>query len=89
MDAAIQRADVNWLGAAEELQHDEARDRFVAGEGYRLLRFTNEDVYNALEGVLTSIERELKKAPPSPPPNASHLGPPPLPLRGRGQEEGQ
>ena len=35
--------------------HDAERDRFMAGQGWRVLRFGNEDVMGNLEGVVTLI----------------------------------
>ena len=40
--------------------HDAARDRFFAAHGYRVLRFTNADVFGNLEGVVTAIREALK-----------------------------
>jgi len=39
----------------ERIRHDERRDRWFASRGYRVLRFTNEDVMKNLEGVALSI----------------------------------
>jgi very-short-patch-repair endonuclease len=36
-------------------QHDSVRDAWLASRGYVILRFTNEQVLSALEGVLTVI----------------------------------
>jgi very-short-patch-repair endonuclease len=38
---------------------DAVRDRYLAGEGYRVLRFWNNDVLGNLEGVLITIQAEL------------------------------
>lgn len=35
--------------------YDAARDRFMAEAGYKVLRFTNADVRNNVEGVVTAI----------------------------------
>ena len=39
----------------ERLRHDDRRDRWFASRGYRVLRFTNDDVMRNLEGVVLSI----------------------------------
>ena len=40
--------------------HDVVRDRVLAEAGYRVLHFTNEDVYTNAEGVVEAIRQELK-----------------------------
>lgn len=41
---------------AEDAQaYDTARQRYIEALGIRFLRFTNQDVYNNVEGVLTVI----------------------------------
>jgi very-short-patch-repair endonuclease len=42
---------------------DERRTRFLAGRGYRVLRFWNNDVLWNVEGVLTMIEEALRDRP--------------------------
>ena len=39
----------------ERIRHDERRDQWFASRGYRVLRFTNNDVMKNLEGVVLSI----------------------------------
>ncbi|WP_035661425.1 MULTISPECIES: endonuclease domain-containing protein [unclassified Bradyrhizobium] len=39
----------------ERLRKDEARDQWFASRGYRVLRFTNDDVMKNLEGVALTI----------------------------------
>ncbi|MDN3276290.1 DUF559 domain-containing protein [Frankia sp. RB7] len=39
----------------ERIRHDERRDQWFASRGYRVLRFTNDDVMKNLEGVVLSI----------------------------------
>ena len=50
-------------------QHDAVRDAWLASRGYVILRFTNEQVLSALEGVLTVIREtaadRIRNAPPS------------------------
>ena len=48
------------------LQQDALRDRWLESRGYRVLRFTNDDVMKNLEGVvLTIAEVAEQAAPPS------------------------
>jgi very-short-patch-repair endonuclease len=50
-------------------QGDRTRDAWFKSQGYAVLRFTNEQVLTALEGVIEEIRNEasscLRKAPPS------------------------
>jgi very-short-patch-repair endonuclease len=57
----------------DELVHDKRRTAFVEGQGWSVVRVTNLDVFENLNGVWLTIEREL------PPPAAS---PPPPPQAG-------
>ena len=43
----------------EELRRDAVRAAFLERVGYRVIRFQNDDVYNAMDGVLGSILAEL------------------------------
>ncbi len=50
----------------ERLRHDERRDRWLASRGYRVPRFTNDDLMRNLEGVVSSILQAAEQAvPPS------------------------
>jgi very-short-patch-repair endonuclease len=40
---------------AERTDYDERRTRFFEGEGYRVIRFWNNEVFLNMEGVLTAI----------------------------------
>ncbi|MFT4053697.1 MAG: DUF559 domain-containing protein [Novosphingobium sp.] len=42
------------------LDYDVARDRWMAEQGYRVLRFPNEAVFLNMEGVLTVIRMEIE-----------------------------
>ena len=53
---------------------DAVRDEWLEAEGYRVLRFWNNEVLGNLEGVLDKIGREIAAAPP----------PQPSPTRGEG-----
>ncbi len=43
--------------------YDAARTRFLENRGYRVIRFTNDDVMSNLEGVLTAIAEALADPP--------------------------
>jgi len=44
----------------EELAHDVARTEFLVGQGYRVIRFRNEEVFGDLGPVLDEIMRNLR-----------------------------
>ncbi|WP_375393990.1 endonuclease domain-containing protein [uncultured Sphingomonas sp.] len=46
---------------AHTVSEDAARTRFIERQGYRVLRFTNTDVMQNLEGVLTQISFSLRE----------------------------
>ena len=69
-------------GQHADNQSDAERDRYFTEQGYRVLRFWNNDVFKNLEGVLIRIT-EFVDAYPSP----GALGAPPSPSRGEGQTE--
>jgi very-short-patch-repair endonuclease len=46
------------------LRHDERRDQWFASRGYRVLRFTNDDVMKNLEGVVMAIGLAAEQASP-------------------------
>ena len=48
----------------ERHRHDERRDRWFASRGYHVLRFTNDDVFQNLEGVVSSILQAAEQAVP-------------------------
>ncbi len=43
----------------EELRHDARRTEFLQAQGYRLVRFVNEEVYRNMDGVLQTILAKL------------------------------
>ena len=49
----------------DQVAYDERRTAFLHGNGWRVLRFWNNDVLNNIEGVLSVIEEELTVLPPS------------------------
>ena len=52
---------------AERRSHDERRDRFLQGQGYRLLRFWNNEVFENCFGVLERIYEAVQNPPPPQP----------------------
>ena len=48
----------------ERIRHDDRRDRWLVSRGYRVLRFTNDDVMKNLEGVLLAIQQAAEQAAP-------------------------
>jgi very-short-patch-repair endonuclease len=46
-------------GTDEEVARDAARSAALAAQGYDVLRFTNEDVFRNLDGVLETIYMRL------------------------------
>lgn len=45
----------------EEIERDARRSLLLENLGYSIVRFQNDDVYNAMEGVLLSIEAALEE----------------------------
>ena len=50
-------------GSEQEVAYDTERTRFFDSIGFRVVRVTNVDVYENLDGVLEMIDRELKQLP--------------------------
>src|ERR1700751_4430282 len=48
----------------ERIRHDEERDRWFTSRGYRVLRFTNDEVMRNLEGVALAILQAAEQAAP-------------------------
>lgn len=42
------------------IEYDQARQKFIEAAGIKFLRFTNEDVYSNLDGVLEKIRQTLQ-----------------------------
>ncbi|MFC4293033.1 endonuclease domain-containing protein [Sphingorhabdus arenilitoris] len=55
-------------------EYDQRRDAFMAQQGFHVLRFTNADVMDNLEGVVRSIAKTLAETSPPPTPPASGRG---------------
>jgi len=68
-------------GQHAENRGDEIRDGFLANEGFRVLRFWNNDVLRNTNGVLEVIRSAL-----TPSPGSTLRVSPPSPLRGEGKE---
>jgi very-short-patch-repair endonuclease len=49
----------------ERLRHDERRDQWFASRGYRVLRFTTDDVLQNLEVALSILQAAKQAVPPS------------------------
>jgi len=64
-------------GDLHELQYDEARTVHLNGEGFRVLRFWNADIYHSIDAVLDAILLALQGHTPSggPHPPFGHLPP--------------
>jgi len=53
---------------ARRVRDDKARDEWFASQGFKVLRFWNNEVFSNIEGVLETIRKELTRAPsPTPP----------------------
>jgi very-short-patch-repair endonuclease len=59
-------------GQHSDSAKDAIRDRRLAAEGYRVLRFWNNDVLGNIEGVLTVIQAELSTQQPLTPTLSPH-----------------
>ncbi len=62
---------------AEQMTYDQCRDAWLRNQGYRVLRFWNNEVLQQLEGVLEKIRLAIA------------LSPYPSPTRGRGEQSGE
>ncbi len=51
-----------------QAEKDRNRTRYIVSEGYRVLRFWNNDVFGNMDGVLQAIATALKGPPPLTPP---------------------
>jgi very-short-patch-repair endonuclease len=62
-------------GQHSENTYDEKRDTYLSGQGFRILRFWNDDLFTNEEGVLTSILNALTAPLPA---RLRRASPPPL-----------
>ena len=70
---------------AAEIEHDRIRTRHLEAQGYRVLRFLNDETINGMDEVLTVIRSTLTRTP-SPPPSLRD-GSTSSPAGGRGHKE--
>jgi len=80
---------------AEAAMHDRERDRWLSSQGFRVLRFWNNDVLRETDAVIEMIERALTQPPPHPSPargegelvrgNVKSCPPHPSPVKGEGE----
>jgi very-short-patch-repair endonuclease len=61
-----ERLAIELDGGQHQQQHDydEQRDAFMHAQGWRVLRFWNNEILNNLDGVLTKIAGDSKGSPP-------------------------
>ena len=48
---------------ADQIEYDRQRDDHLQSKGYRVLRFSNDYVWNNLDGVLLAIQQALRTPP--------------------------
>jgi very-short-patch-repair endonuclease len=80
---------------AEDIMRDWERDHWLSSQGFRVLRFWNNDVLRETDAVVEMIVRALMQPPPHPSPikgegelvkGADHSRPPhPSPVKGEGE----
>jgi very-short-patch-repair endonuclease len=70
-------------GQHADSKRDQQRDRWLEANGFRVIRFWNNDVLKNREGVLTLLLEALRVRHPSP---GAPIGAPPSPARGEGSE---
>ncbi|MBA1233646.1 endonuclease domain-containing protein [Stutzerimonas nitrititolerans] len=83
-------------GQHSESQHDALRDAWLKGQGFRVLRFWNNDILLNTEGVLAVIFEAVGSPSPQPSPvkgegalqRGARSGATPLPTRERGRGRG-
>lgn len=68
----VVEVDGSQHGEAEA--YDAARTRFIEAEGFRVLRFWNNDVLNNMDGVLERVAAAARSMPTPQPPPASGRG---------------
>ncbi len=57
----------------DQIKYDQARTEWLTEEGYRVIRFTNREVFNQMDAVIERIIEECRKEPDSLSENAPHL----------------
>ena len=73
-------------GQHADSQSDRDRDLWLGDQGFRVLRFWNNEVLNNTGGVLEIIIKHLGHAPRNPSPGATDVAPP-SPTRGEGKKD--
>jgi very-short-patch-repair endonuclease len=81
----IVEADGATHATPAELEHDRIRTHDLEAQGYRVLRFQNDEIINGMDEVLTIIRSALAHVP-SPPPSRRD-GSPSSPAGGRGHKD--
>jgi very-short-patch-repair endonuclease len=71
-------------GGQHSPERDGTRDAWLVGEGFRILRFWNNDIFNNEEGVLTTILSALEASAAASSRDARTPLPNPSPTRGEG-----
>ena len=64
----------------EQKRHDEQRDKFIARNGYKVLRIFNSDIFNNIEGVIETILLYVADVTPPPTPLPQGAGEIAVPL---------
>ena len=59
--------EVDGAQHAQAQRYDEARTRFLEGEGYRVVRFTDREVLTAMDSVKQAVWNALQETKPPPP----------------------
>jgi very-short-patch-repair endonuclease len=81
----IVEADGATHSTDEEIERDRSRTKHLEAQGYRILRFHNDEIITGMDEVLTIIRSTLARNP-SPPPSLCD-GSPSSPAGGRGHKE--
>jgi len=72
----VVEVDGDTRGPDAALAYDAHRDLFIASQGYRIIRVSNNDVMRNLGGVMTTILAALDQPPPSFSPHKGKGSPP-------------
>jgi len=57
--------EADGLSHDQQIEYDAERDRWFQSEGFRVLRFSNQDVHEETEAVLETILRAVQPSPPA------------------------
>jgi very-short-patch-repair endonuclease len=68
-------------GQHDGARHDERRDAWLRAQGFRVMRFWNNEIMSNLDGVLATVMMAVGESSPL---SASPLSPGPSPARGEG-----